>query len=92
MPRGSPRLRTSDKKKNQIGSRVRDRRIYLELTQDALCARLSDTTDGAWIPGRREIYRIEAGLRIISDLEILALANALECSAHWLFLGDVNDK
>ena len=36
-----------------------------------------------------EIYRIEAGTRIVSDLEMLALAQALECRPMWLFLGEM---
>lgn len=87
MPRGYPRLRTPDQKKNQIGQRVRDSRTNLELTQDALCARIAQVTDGGWIPDRREIYRIEDGRRIVSDLEILALAQALKCQSCWLLTG-----
>jgi transcriptional regulator with XRE-family HTH domain len=87
MPRGGPRLRTAEQKKNQIGQRVRERRNILNLTQDALCARLSQVSNGEWIPDRREIFRIEDGQRIVSDLEILALANALECSSCWLLTG-----
>ena len=92
MPRGYPRLRTSNQKKNQIGQRVRDRRDQLTLTQDTLCARLAQTTNGLWIPDRREIYRIEDGRRIVSDLEILALAEALECYPCWLLVGDSPDN
>lgn len=88
MPRGCPRLRTQDNKKNQIGQRVRDRRDQMNVTQDALCARIAQVTNGQWIPDRREIYRIEDGRRIVSDLEILALAQVLECSASWLLIGD----
>ena len=87
MARGSPRLRTPDGKLNQIASRVRERRATLRLTQDALCARLALNTDGAWNADRMEIYRIETGTRIVSDLEALALAEALECSPIWLLLG-----
>lgn len=88
MPRGFPRLRTSDQKKNQLGQRVRDRRAELDVTQDALCARLAQITNGGWIPDRKEIFRIEDGQRIVSDLETLALAEALECSPCWLLTGD----
>lgn len=87
MARGSPRLRTPDGKLNQIALRVRERRKALGLTQDALCARLALHTDGAWNADRMEIYRIENGTRIVSDLETLALAEALECSPVWLLLG-----
>ncbi|MCX6379870.1 MAG: XRE family transcriptional regulator [Armatimonadetes bacterium] len=88
MARGAPRLRTSDGKVNQIGSRVRQRRTELKLTQDALCARLALATDGAWNADRMEIYRIEIGTRIVSDLELLALSRALKCAPYWLLLGE----
>ena len=73
---GCPRLRTQDNKKNQIGQRLRDCRDQMQLTQDALCARIAQVTNGQWIPDRREIYRIEYGRRLVSDLEILALAHS----------------
>jgi transcriptional regulator with XRE-family HTH domain len=92
MARGSPRLRTPDGKLNQIASRVRERRNSLRLTQDALCARLALNTDGAWNADRMEVYRIETGTRLVSDLEVLALAEALECSPVWLLLAQTERK
>lgn len=92
MPRGTPRLRTSDQKINQIGQRVKDCRANLKITQDALCARLSQITNGRWIPDRCEIFRIEDGRRIVSDLEILALSEALGCSPCWLLLGEAQES
>lgn len=91
MPRGSPRLRTSDKKMNQLGLRVKNRRHSLKLTQDALCAILARVTNGGWIPAQGDIYRIENGSRIVSDVEIFALAEALECSPVWLLIGERDD-
>ena len=88
MPRGSPRLRTSEDKKNQVGDRVRQRCNELKLTQDALCGRLADETGGAWVADRRDIYRIQSGSRIVSDLEVFALAMALECEVCWLMQGN----
>ena len=88
MARGAPRLRTEDGKVNQVAERVRTRRKQLKLTQDAVCARLALETQGRWNADRMEIYRIEMGTRIVSDLEMLALARALECTPLWLFLGD----
>ncbi len=86
MARGTPRLRTAEGKVNQIAARVRQRREHLKLTQDALCARLAAITEGGWIADRMEIYRIEIGTRIVSDLELLALAASLECDPVWLLL------
>lgn len=73
---------------NLVGVRVRSSRAKLRLTQDALCARLAEVTNGEWIADRREIFRIEDGARIVSDVEILALAQALDCSPCWLLLGE----
>jgi transcriptional regulator with XRE-family HTH domain len=87
MPRGFPRLRSPDKKQNLVGQRVKDRRTFLKLTQDALCARLAQVTNGEWNPGRRDIFRIEDGLRTVIDTEILALSESLECSSCWLLTG-----
>jgi transcriptional regulator with XRE-family HTH domain len=88
MATGSPRLRSPDGKLNQVHTRVRERRDTLGITQDALCGRIARLTDGGWNPDRMEVYRIEAGMRIVSDLELLALARALECSAAWLLVGN----
>ena len=88
MPRGTPRIRTSDNKINQIGERVQKRRQEIKVKQDELCARLARFTDGEWSPAWQDISRIEHGVRIVSDLEILALAKVLECSACWLLMGD----
>lgn len=87
MPRGGPRLRTSDRKLNQIGARVQERRRELQLEQDALCARIALATEGEWNPAWQDLSRIENGARMVSDLEVLALALALNCDAGWLLTG-----
>lgn len=81
------RLRTPDGRINEVGKRVRQRRDELGVLQDALCARLAVETAGAWNPDRRDIGRIETGSRIVTDLEVFALARALECDAMWFFTG-----
>ncbi len=90
MPRGSPRI-TKDSRKNQVGIRVRQRRIELGLTQDALCARLATVTDALmdsmWIADDQEISKIENGTRTATDLEVIVLAQALECNPCWLLIG-----
>lgn len=91
MPRGSPRLRTPDGKVNQVGARVRIARELLGITQDALCARLARHTGGTWNPGWQDISRIENGARIVSDLEVFALAAALEQKPAWLLTGQEPD-
>lgn len=87
MPRGGARLRTDEGQMNQIGERVRLRRDVLHDTQDALCARIATITHGQWNPAWQDISRIEHGTRIVTDLELLALAQALDCSPCWLLLG-----
>lgn len=87
MPRGEIRIRTEDGDLNQIKSRMRERRKKLKMTQEMLCGRVADVTAGRWVPARMDIVRIENGGRIVSDLELLALAKALECSPSWLLTG-----
>lgn len=91
MPRGGKRLRTESGQMNDIGARVRERRHYLRLQQDELCARIATQTNGAWNPAWQDISRIENGARTVIDLEVLALAQALECSPIWLLLGERDD-
>lgn len=73
---------------NLVGPRVFARRVALRLTQDAVCARIAGITEAAWNPDRREVFRIENGRRTVTDLELNALAQALDCSPGWLLLGD----
>ena len=87
MPRGGPRLRTQDRKLNQVGPRARERRLALRLEQDGVCARVAMATDGEWNPAWQDLSRIENGARMVSDLEVLALARALDCDPCWLFSG-----
>ena len=84
MPHGAPRLRTPDDRQNLCGPHVKARRKELKLTQDGLCAKLALLTSGRWNPTIFDIYRIETGRRIVSDLELLALSLALECSLYQL--------
>jgi len=88
MPRGFPRLRTVDGGLNRIGRRVAQRRAELGLGQEELCALLAETTGGAWVADRRDIYRIENARRTVTDLELLALSLTLECGVSWLLSGD----
>jgi transcriptional regulator with XRE-family HTH domain len=91
MPTGDARLRTADGRLNQIAARVKERRRTLSMTQEGLCARLAYVTGGQWNADRQEIVRIESGGRIVSDVELLALAGALACQPCWLLLGATNN-
>jgi transcriptional regulator with XRE-family HTH domain len=88
MPKGDARLRARNGHRNQIAVRLKQRRNALKVTQEGLCARLAYVTGGAWNADRQEIVRIESGGRIVSDVELIALARALECHPCWLLLGD----
>jgi transcriptional regulator with XRE-family HTH domain len=93
MPRGDTRLRADNGEMNQVADRMRQRRRALKMTQERLCGRLADVTQSKWLADRQEIFRIEAGGRIVSDVELLALAAALECSPCWLLTGaETTDK
>ncbi len=87
MPRAArPRLKTGES--NIVGPRVRASRVALGLTHDAVCGRLAHLTEGRWIPNRQDIYKIEAQVRTCTDIEIVAIAEALGASAAWLLIGN----
>ena len=87
MPRGPARLRTPDQRQNLCGRQVRLRRKELKLSQPCLCERLTKLTDGQWNPSVYDLCRIEGGRRTVADIELLPLAEALECSPCWLLTG-----
>ena len=80
------RPRTITGRMNLVGEQVKILREREGLTQDQLCARIADVTQGAWNPTWRDLYRIEAGTRIVSDLEMIALGGALTCEAASLMM------
>jgi transcriptional regulator with XRE-family HTH domain len=84
MPRGGPRLRNADRRMNVAGIRVKECRLKQGWSQDVLCARIALATEGEWNPEWRDIVRLETGIRTITDLELLALAQALGCKTTWL--------
>ena len=88
MGRGPQKVRDEHGHMNQIAPRVQQRRRELDLTQDLLCARIADVTGGQWNPSRKDVGRIETGTRIVSDIEMLYLAQALSCTPCWLFIGE----
>lgn len=82
------RLRLPDKTANGIGFRVRECREAGNWKQDALCGKIAEITKGSWVPDRFEISGIERRLRMVTDLEVHALAAALSVSPCWLLAGD----
>jgi len=69
---------------NIIGKRVKLARIQHKprLTQDDLATRLQ--LDG-WNISRAGVAKIELGLRQVTDIEVVRLANALDVPIYWLF-------
>lgn len=69
--------------KNIVGRRVREaRRKYRpSLSQKELAAKLE--LDG-WKISRSTLSKIEAGIRQVTDFEVMALAKALKISPEWL--------
>ena len=87
MPRGPARLRSPNDQHNLSGQRIKERRKALKISQPAFCEQLVAITDGQWNPTIYDISRIEGGRRIVSDIEIVVLAQALACSPCWLLIG-----
>lgn len=87
MPRPPIRIRTKNNKMNLVGESIKVVRRKDNLSQDQLCGRISEATGGMWGPTPDDIYRIETGTRIVSDLELIAIAAALntefECLIKW---------
>lgn len=71
---------------NCSGMRIRQRREELGLSQEQLAAKLQ--LYGLEL-GQKAISRMEIGLRVIADYELLWLARALETTCSWL-LGEEN--
>ena len=66
---------------NVCGSRVREAREKLKLSQDQLAARLQ--TEGLGV-NQNSVSRIETGKRIVADFELVALAKVLNVDVNWL--------
>lgn len=69
--------------RNIVGSRVREARLahLPRLTQEDLATRVQLEN---WSISRSGIAKIELGLRKVTDVELLALASALDVSPSWL--------
>ena len=64
--------------------RVRQRRLDLKDTHEAVCARIQINTGNRWEVDHRDLWKIEAQRRACTDVEIVELAKALEVEAGWL--------
>ncbi len=85
------RLRTSDGHANQIAARLKKSLSEKRVTNDQLCALVSSLTEGGWIPAAIDITHILSGRRVVTSLEIVALARALDIRACYLLIGDNAD-
>jgi transcriptional regulator with XRE-family HTH domain len=85
MPR-SPRPLSADGEKNLVGHNVKAARTRLGITLEDVCGRVSQVTDGRWIPISQDIYKIEAKRRSVTDIEAAALAEALRIDISGLIV------
>lgn len=75
---------------NQIGERLENQLRAKKLRHAKLIARIEDVTGGRWRPTRQDIYKITNGTRSVSEIELLALAEAIGCDPVWLFVGEAS--
>jgi DNA-binding XRE family transcriptional regulator len=80
------RNKASDGRRNLVGARIRElrRKAKPKLTQDQLAGKVAALAVGL---DRTAIYRIERGVRAVTDLELAALARALRVPISALFTG-----
>ncbi|MGI8856724.1 MAG: helix-turn-helix domain-containing protein [Thermomicrobiales bacterium] len=76
-----------NQKRNIVGPQVRKarERVRPPLTQQNLSARLE--VRGVHID-RAGISKIETGIRIVTDVELFALADALSVAVQWLLISE----
>jgi transcriptional regulator with XRE-family HTH domain len=69
---------------NIVGKRVQEarRKFTPPLSQEELAARLELN---GWKISRGTLAKIESGVRQVTDIEVMALSQALKVSADWLF-------
>lgn len=75
------RIYTPDGRHNLSGSRVREARLRLGLSQEEVAIRLQLL--GLQI-GQMAVSRIETGKRLVPDFELPIIAEALGVSTEWL--------
>ena len=75
------RIYTPDGRCNLSGERVREARLRLRLSQEALAVKLQLL--GLQI-GQMAVSRIETGKRLVPDFELPILAEALGVTTDWL--------
>ena len=79
------KLNVEGNKKNIIGPRLREARIFNSLTQKQLSSRLDMV---AIYIDRAGISKIEHQQRIVTDFELVTLAGVLNVTPNWLLSGE----
>ncbi len=74
--------------KNIVGANVRKRRVAAGMSQEALAAHLQTA---GWDLSRAGLSKVEAGLRLVIDAEVVVLSKVLRCTPLDLLTG-VNPK
>ncbi len=77
--------------KNIVGKQVREIRLTFNppLSQKELAARLELN---GWKISRGTLSKIEAGIREVTDFEVMLLAKTLKVSAEWLLDKELFEK
>lgn len=76
------------KARNIIGPQVRSKRLEKKLSQNKLAI---DCQMIGWQLSRETLSKIEAGLRSVTDAEVMLLAQVLECPVQNLMKASKDD-
>ncbi len=74
--------------KNISGSRIKERRLELNMGQVELAAAL--IVDHKLIIDQSDISEIERGIRGVKDFELVAIAEILDVKIDWLVSGEID--
>lgn len=83
------KLRTSDGKLNVIGKRITELRQSMDLSQNDL-ARLLQLQ--GWSVHKNAISKIELGMRMVSDMELILLARVLKTAVSDLLCNEMDEE
>lgn len=75
--------------RNIIGKRVGEGRRNINLSQQELAAKLESN---GWKISRISLAKIEAGIRQVTDIEVMTLAKVLKVSPEWLMDKETFEK
>lgn len=66
---------------NLVGMTVKARRVALGRSRAEFITDLSNATSGRWAPSEADLLNIERRTRTVTDVELVALADALKTTA-----------